>query len=126
LLPIDEETHILFGGEPHHDPEPVPVRGVEQGSRWGRVRNADGVEAVGCHLGEVAFDDLWAMVFAPAGVGLERTVRDAAHVQRPIARNQELAPYLWPDERRGEDRRTRSREFMAGCRGRRRDRELAG
>jgi hypothetical protein len=65
--------------------------GVERPARRHGLR-ADGVEAGGRHLRDVALDDVGAMVPAAIGVGAEGPVRDAADVEDLIAAVEEFAP----------------------------------
>jgi hypothetical protein len=70
FLAVVEEGDMLFPGQPDHDAQAVPLRNVQEPARWHGVR-ADGVEAVGRHLGEVARDDVGAVVLAAIRVGAE-------------------------------------------------------
>ena len=99
-LPIDQEAHVLLGGESHHDPKPVPLGNVEQEPRGRRVGNAHGVEAARRHPGEIALDHVSPLVLATDGVGGERPVGHAAHVELFGAGKQELAAHVGPDENR--------------------------
>ena len=108
LLAIDEEAHILFGGQSHHDPESVPLGHVEQGARRGRVRNADGVDPVRGHLGEVALNDVQVVVLVAARIGAKRPIGHAANVEFFVADEDEFAADDRPGEHRSGDRRARA------------------
>jgi hypothetical protein len=84
---------MLFPGQADHDAQAVPLRQVQEPARRHGAR-ADGVQAVGRHLREVALDDVGAVVLAAIRVGAERPVRDAAHVEFLIAEVNELAPHV--------------------------------
>jgi hypothetical protein len=76
--------------EADEQPEPVLERKVQQPARRRRVR-AHGIEAVARHEREIAVDGGRRRVLVAVGIGPERAVGDAAHVELLDASEQELA-----------------------------------
>ena len=106
---VDDEPEVLFGGQTHHHPQPVPMGGVEQRAGRHGVGDPDGIEAVGHHLREVPFDGLEVVILVSIGVGSERAIRDAADIQFLAAGDQELAVNRRTGPRDGFERNWRRR-----------------
>src|SRR5207244_3438920 len=88
---VYEIPDVLLRREPHHHPEPVPPRGIEERGGRRRVGNADRVEAGGRDLRQVALHHGEVVILAPLGVRLERAVGHAPHVELLVTDEQELA-----------------------------------
>ena len=76
-LLVIEERGVAFDGQSDHDAQAVLLRQVQQPARRWRV-GAHGIQAVGCHLGEVALDGECVGKFVPIGRGPKRAVGDPA------------------------------------------------
>src|SRR3989442_15427971 len=87
---VDDEPEVLFGGQAHHHPEPVPMCGVEQRARRHGVGDWHSVEADGDHLSEIAFVDVEVVILVSIRIRAEGSIADAAHIQLAVAGDQEL------------------------------------
>src|SRR2546422_5003259 len=67
--------------------------------RRGGVGDADGVDSVRRHLGEVPLHRREIVVLVPRRIGGERSVGHAAHVQLLVADKEELPAHTGPDSR---------------------------
>src|SRR4029453_17173529 len=99
FLPVDEEAEILFGRQPHDDPETIPPGGLQQGARRHRVRDTNGVDPVRRHVREVPLNHVEVVVLAPTRIWAKRPVADAANVELRGTHEEELAPDVWPTQR---------------------------
>ena len=107
---IDQVPNVLLGAEADHDVKAVGGRDVEQRPGRHRMRDANSVEAVGRHQGEVPLDRCEVVILAAVGVRLERPVRHAPDVDLLVVDEEELAPGARPpDGGRGWRRRCRCR-----------------
>src|SRR5439155_5385992 len=97
--------------------ETVPRGRVEEGTGRHRMRDADGVDPVRRHLGEVPLDDVRVAVLVAARIGAERPVAHAADVELLVAGKDEFAPSARPDECWETGRRARAGDVRDDRRG---------
>ena len=90
-LAVVQEGHVLLPGQPDHDHQPVPLRGVEQPAWRDRV-GAQRVEAVPGHRREVGLDHARIGVVAAGVVRAERAVGHALDEDLPLFPQEELTP----------------------------------
>jgi len=89
-LAVIQKSHRAFHRQSCHDPQPVPLRRIQQPERGRRVR-AHRVHASGRHPGEVPVDcfqrgELFALL-----IGTKRAVGDPAEVKFFMANEKEFA-----------------------------------
>ena len=106
---VDEVADILLGAEADHDVETMSLGDVEQSSRRHRVGNANRVDPMRRHVGEVPLDLTDVVVFVPLAIGLERAVGHPADVELLVTYEEELPLGAEPRDGGGSQRRRSGR-----------------
>ena len=88
-LAVIEKSNRAFDRQSSHDPQPVPLRRIQQPERGRRVR-AHRVHASGRHPGEVPVDCFQRGELVALLVGTKRAVGDPADVEFFIANEKEF------------------------------------
>ena len=91
FLAVNQVPHILFGREPHHDPEPMVPCHVEQFPRRCCMGDANGVHSMTSHHGEISVNLLQIVIFLLPRIGRERAVGDSLDEELLFAGIQEFA-----------------------------------
>ncbi len=81
FLSVDQISDELFRRQAHHDAQTLAQRGVQERTRWRRVGNSDGIEAVGGHLTKVRLNPQKILVLSSLIIWTKCPVTYPFHVE---------------------------------------------
>src|SRR5260370_28515775 len=85
FLSVDQISDELFRRHAHHHAQTLAQRGVQERTRWRRVGNSDGIEAVGGHLTKVRLNPQKILVLSSLIIWTKCPVTYPFHVELFIA-----------------------------------------